>query len=107
MKHVVMSLSILAALASLAFAIDTVSSAKGKELFTSKHLVTSGKSCDSCHPDGNGLEKAAARSLGELSEIINQCIQNPLKGKALDPASNEMKSLIMYIKTLTYTRRRP
>lgn len=101
MKQVVLTFCMLAAMASLALAIDGVSSAKGKELFMSKTLGTSGKSCNSCHPDGKGLEKAVSRDQGELSVIINQCIKKPLKGKALDPASNEMKSLIMYIKTLS------
>lgn len=99
MKRIAITLSMLAA-ASLAMAGDGASTARGKELFTSKQLGTSGKSCSTCHPDGKGLTKAATYDAGELGEIINQCILNPLKGKALDPASGEMKSLIMYIKSL-------
>jgi cytochrome c len=105
MKRAVVSLGILAA-ASLAMAIDGVSPDRGRELFTGTHLATNGKSCNSCHPGGKGLEKAAAYDEGELGEIINQCIRNPLKGKALDPASAEMKSLIRYIRTLAPSARR-
>ena len=99
MKRMAFSVCMLAA-ASMAMAGEGASPAKGKELFTSKQLGTNGKSCNLCHPDGKGLGKAAAYDDGELGEIINQCIKNPLKGKALDPASTEMKSLVMYIKSL-------
>jgi cytochrome c len=104
MKRMVMTLSMLAA-TSLAMAADVATPAKGKELFTSKQLGTSGKSCSSCHPDGKGLTQAAEYGEGELGAIINQCIMKPLKGKALDPASAEMKSLVLYIKSLTPARR--
>jgi hypothetical protein len=99
MKRIGLLLSMLA-VASLSMAGDGVSPARGKNLFTGKQLGTNGKSCNLCHPDGKGLEKAAAYDEGELGEIINQCIKNPLKGKALDPASAEMKSLVLYIKSL-------
>lgn len=99
MKRMVMTLSMLA-VASLTMADDGASLSRGKELFTGNQLGTSGKSCSMCHPGGKGLEKAAAYDEGELGEIINQCLKNPLKGKALDPASVEMKSLILYIRSL-------
>ena len=46
------------------------------------------------------MEKAAVNDEGELGGIINQCIKNALKGKVLDPTSVEMKSIVMYIKSL-------
>ena len=104
MKRAVLLFGIMAS-ASLAMAMDGASPDRGKQLFTSTQLGTSGKSCNSCHPGGKGLEKAAMYGEGELGEIINQCIINPLKGKALDPASAEMKSLIMYLKTLASSAR--
>jgi hypothetical protein len=91
-------LAVLAALVSSAAAAGP-SVERGKELFESRQLGTNGKSCASCHPGGKKLEKAATYDEGELREIVNQCIQNPLRGKALDPASAEMKSLILYIRT--------
>jgi cytochrome c len=71
---------------------------RGKELFNSSELGTNGKSCATCHRDGKKLKQAASYAEGELGEIINQCIKNPLEGKRLDPSSSDMKSLIIYIK---------
>jgi len=34
-----------------------------------------------------------------LGDIVNQCIKKTLKGKPLEVTSNDMKSLIIYIKT--------
>jgi cytochrome c len=45
------------------------------------------------------LNQAANYKEGELGEIINQCIKNPLKGAPLEVTSGDMKSLIIYIKT--------
>ncbi|AJE03347.1 c-type cytochrome [Geobacter pickeringii] len=83
----------------VAYAADT-SLDRGKELFESPKLGTSGKSCSSCHPGGRKLEWAASTYDDEkLTEIVNRCIEKSLKGKPLDPASDDMKSLIAYIKT--------
>jgi cytochrome c553 len=99
MKKLVITFGMLMALASLAAAADKPSLERGKELFSSTRLGTNGKSCASCHPGGNRLAQAAGYAEGKLAGIINACITQPLKGTALDPASNEMKSLIMYIRT--------
>ncbi len=99
MKKLVITVGMLTALASLALAADAPSLERGKELFSSTQLGTNGKSCASCHPGGNRLAQAAGYTEGELSGIVNACIKKPLKGTALDPASDEMKSLIMYIRT--------
>ena len=99
MKQLLLTLILIAA-SSLALADSGVSRARGKELFTSPQLGSNGRSCNSCHPDGKKLEKAAAYDEGNLGEIINQCIKGPLKGKSLDPNSDEMKSLILYITLL-------
>lgn len=85
--------------ASSAFALqDGASAEKGKALFNDPRLGTTGKSCNSCHVDGKGLENAGARS--DLASTINGCITVSLKGKAIDPKSSEMKSLVLYIKGL-------
>jgi cytochrome c len=99
MKWIGVVLGLLVA-ASLALAGDGASPEKGRSLFAGTQLGTSGKTCNLCHPAGKGLEKAAVNDEEELGAIINQCIQKPLKGKALDPASVEMKSLILYIRSL-------
>jgi len=70
----------------------------GKALFNDAKLGTSGKSCNSCHPDGKGLEKAAM--MKDLPTTINNCIKMALQGKVLGNESIEMKSLVLYIKSL-------
>ena len=71
---------------------------KGKALFNDVKLGTSGKTCNTCHPGGKGLEQAGGKA--NLTETINACITTPLKGKALDVKSVEMQSLVLYIKSL-------
>lgn len=71
---------------------------KGKALFNDPKLGSSEKSCNTCHKDGKGLEKAAAKK--DLEVIINSCITRGLKGKALDGKSTDMQSLVLYIKSL-------
>jgi hypothetical protein len=70
---------------------------KGKTLFNDPKLGTVGKSCNTCHKDGKGVEKAAAKK--DLEAIINNCITGALKGKALDVKSADMQSLVLYIKS--------
>jgi mono/diheme cytochrome c family protein len=84
--------------ALFAFAAGDVS--KGKILFNDTQLGggTAGRSCNSCHPDGKGLDKAADRK--DLPKVVNACIKNALKGKTIDPKSAEMADLIAYIKSL-------
>ena len=69
---------------------------------------TSGKSCNSCHPDGRGLETSGKKETfnifgkkqNGLKEAVNFCIVNALKGTAIDPDSGDMKSIVSYIKSL-------
>jgi cytochrome c553 len=83
---------------SIVFAAEGASIEKGKALFNDPKLGTTGKSCNTCHPDGKNIQKA--RALNNLSEIVNGCITHSIHGKALDPQSIEMQSLILYIKSL-------
>jgi len=73
---------------------------KGKTLFNDPKFGggTAGVSCNSCHPDGKGLEKAADRK--DLEEFVNTCIKNALKGKGIDTKSAEMANIVAYIKSL-------
>ena len=83
---------------------------KGKALFNDAKFAgaTSGKSCNSCHPDGKGLDKAAdkkefnimGKKQNSLEEAVNFCIENSIKGKAIDKASNQMKDIVAYIRSL-------
>jgi len=73
---------------------------KGRALFNDPKLggAIAGVSCNSCHPDGKGLEKAGDRK--DLKAFVNSCIENALKGKAIDPKSKEMDNLVAYIRSL-------
>lgn len=99
MKYVIIALSMLA-MSSAVMAMDGISVERGKELFSGTELGTNGKSCISCHRDGEGLAKAALYDDDNLGVAINRCIQNALEGEMLDDRSAGMKSLIMYIKSL-------
>jgi cytochrome c len=59
---------------------------------------TVGMSCNSCHQDGRGLEKAADRK--DLEKMVNACIKNALKGKGIDLKSAEMADIVAYLKSL-------
>lgn len=73
----------------------------GKKLFNDPGLGGSvnAKSCASCHPNGQGMEKAGKNP--QLGERINQCITRPLAGQPLAAGSLEMRSLMLYINSLT------
>ena len=73
---------------------------RGQKLFASEKLGTSGTSCASCHPDGKKLKGVPTSSDEELADTINRCLAGPLKGKQLDPASSDMKSLVLYLKSI-------
>ena len=89
---------ILSVCVALSFASEHEASVeKGKALFNDAKLGTTGKSCNDCHKDGKGLDKAGANT--DLERIINSCITNSIKGKALDTKSVEMQSMVLYVKS--------
>lgn len=81
---------------------------KGKALFNDPKLGggTSNKSCNSCHPDGKGIDPAKkeyvimGKKVNSLEEAVNLCIEMALKGKAIDPKGAQMSDLVSYIKSL-------
>ncbi len=81
-------------------ALATGNPEKGKALFNDPKLGggTAGLSCNSCHQDGKGVEKAADRK--DLEKQVNACIKNALKGKGIDPKSAEMADVVAYIRSL-------
>lgn len=99
MKRTMIAFYLLLAVSPFAVAAEGPSFDRGKELFESVKLGTSGKSCASCHPGGRKLEWAATFDEEKLKGIINECIKKPLKGKAIDPGSDDMKSLLMYVQS--------
>jgi len=93
---------------SSAFAMKHTPEERGKALFNDPKAFGGQKACSSCHPDGKGMDKAAAKSewttpagkTKTLEEAINVCIVNANKGKALDVKSEQMKDMVAYIKSL-------
>lgn len=89
--------------------------AKGKALFNDPKFGngTSGKSCATCHQPDAKDEKMSLRKAGSkkeftimgkqsktLEEVVNICIEGPLKGKAIDTKSADMENIVGYIKSL-------
>lgn len=89
--------------------------ADGEALFRDPAFGSSpnDKSCNSCHPNGRGLEKSGEKKefnimgmkQNSLEEAVNICIVNPLKGKAIDPKSKDMFDIVTYIKSLKWINR--
>ncbi len=83
---------------------------KGKALFNDTMFGdgTAGKSCNSCHLGGKGLEMAGekkefnimGKKQNSLEEAVNFCIEMALKGKTIDPESEDMLNIVAYIKSL-------
>jgi cytochrome c peroxidase len=91
------ALLVTAAQTSLAAEASAI---QGKTLFNDPNLggSTNPSSCNTCHQEGKGLEKAGARD--DLATMINTCIVQALQGKKLDEHSPEMESLLLYIRSL-------
>jgi len=82
---------------------------KGEKLFHNPQLGTNGVSCDMCHPDAANTHPETypkfQKQIGEvaaLRDMINWCIENPLKGDPLPADSAQMDRLEAYI---TWERR--
>ena len=77
---------------------------EGRELFISSRLGSNSITCNECHPNATNTHPETypkfQKQLGKvatMAEMINWCIQNPLKGKPLALDSKEMTALIAYI----------
>jgi hypothetical protein len=84
---------------------DGATMERGKALFNDPSLGAAGKTCNDCHARGRGLEAAGERK--DLPDIVNGCIVGPLRGKALKKESVEMRSLILYLKSIGAGKRGP
>ena len=101
---VVMALT--AAVASYALAQSPEE--RGRAHFTNPTFAGGQKACNTCHPNGRGLEKAGTKTkftiMGEsqnsLEEAINACITHAIQGTAIPVDSKEMKEMVSYIKSL-------
>lgn len=82
----------------------------GQFLFNSPTFAggSSRRSCNSCHPNGNGLKevgikkefKIMGKTLQSLEDAVNFCIEMALKGKRLEKNSTEMKDIVAFIKSI-------
>jgi mono/diheme cytochrome c family protein len=111
MKHlsaiITVFLSVLLGAGSIASG-EKASVKEGKALFNDPELGSTGSSCNTCHTDGRGLEKATKKTKwiiggkvhSTLEEAINYSIVTGLRGNTLNVGSVEMQSLVLYIKSL-------
>ncbi len=108
MRHVkvaLMALLVVGIAFSLSFAGDVET---GKAPFDDPALggSTNDNSCSTCHPEGEGLERAGTKKsfmkgkITNLEDMVNACITGPLKGEAIATDSDEMKDIVSYIKSL-------
>jgi len=109
-KFIILLIPVLALslICSFAFAKHHTPEVRGKTLFNDPKFAGGSKACSSCHPDGKGLQAAgdkkefniAGGKQKNLEEAVNACIVNANKGKAIDVASEQMKDIVAYIKSL-------
>ena len=92
-------ITILLLMASPLFALEGATVELGKQLFESTQLGSKGRSCQSCHSQGEGLDKIGDFNDEELKDIINACIRDALGGKLISADSQEMDSLLHYVRT--------
>jgi thiosulfate dehydrogenase len=80
--------------------------AEGKRIFHDDKLLgsTIGVSCDMCHPDAANTHpetypkyQVQLQKVALLRDMIDWCIENPIKGKALDPNDPKLRALEAYI----------
>ncbi len=82
---------------------------RGKALFNDPKFAGGSKSCNECHMNGKGLEKAGAKKeftimnkkLNSIEDAVNFCIEKANKGKPIDVKSQQMKDIVSYIETFT------
>lgn len=74
--------------------------AQGEKLFNDPKFgnASSGKSCNSCHAGGKGMEKAG--KAGGKAQVINDCIVGKMKGQKVNGRTAEMRSMKKYIESL-------
>ena len=80
--------------------------AYGKQVFHSDKMLggTIGVSCDMCHPDASNTHpetypkyQVQLQRVALLRDMIEWCIENPVKGKTMDPNDERLRALEAYI----------
>lgn len=87
--------------ATAAFPAESASVDMGKRLFNDPQLSQSSndRSCATCHANGAKLEHANRNP--DLAGQVNRCIAGALGGKPLAKDSAELRSLVMYVQSLS------
>ena len=79
---------------------------EGKEVFHDANKLgsTIGVSCDMCHPDAANTHpetypkyQVQLQRVALLRDMIEWCIENPVKGKTMDPNDPRLRALEAYI----------
>lgn len=106
----IITVMILAAFTLASAAGNAGSVENGKKLYNDSAFAGSPnpKSCNTCHPNGRGLEQAGTKKytalMGikatSLEDIVNICIKRPLMGKPIAHDSQQMRDIVTYIKSL-------
>lgn len=99
MKRIVLVLAMFLGASAQATATEAPTAELGRQLFHSSELGESGKSCATCHPGGKGLEGIGAYTDDQLREMINVCIRDALKGEPLGEQSQELASMLLYLRS--------
>ncbi len=73
----------------------------GQEMFNDSELgeSTNESSCNSCHAGGKGLENVGEKK--KISKLVNKCLVGQMAGEKIDGRTAAMRSLKMYIKSLS------
>lgn len=82
---------------------------KGKILFNDSKIAGSltDDSCNTCHYNGNGLEKSGKKkeftlldgNVEGIEKVVNICIDNYMLGKKLDVKGKDMADIVAHIKS--------
>jgi len=99
-RRLFVSATLLTLFSAIATATEGPTLALGEALFASHALGNNGKSCADCHPGGKGLEESGAYDDAQLKEMINFCIRDALAGRMFAPASQELDSMLLYLRSL-------
>jgi cytochrome c len=79
---------------------------EGKEVFHDANKLgsTIGVSCDMCHPDAANTHpetypkyQVQLQRVALLRDMIEWCIENPVKGKTMDPNDERLRAIEAYI----------
>ncbi len=91
---------LVALLAASAVSAAGPSAARGKALFESRTLGSNGKSCVQCHAGGKGFDDVGEATDAALAAYVNSCIKGMLAGKELPAGSDDLRSIVLYVREL-------